>query len=76
MTKRREKSQQKKELLLKLAEAGEKRPNTGTAEGRALNNYTTRGGNSYDPAFDVTIRSLRGDWFRGQKVKTNAQAGS
>ena len=71
--KRSEKSQQKKEELIKLAEAGEKRPSTKSELGRALNNYTTRGGNSHDMKFEALIKSLRKDWFRNAESKSVAE---
>lgn len=66
---RKEKSAQMKEVLLKMAEAGDKRPSTKTPEGRALNNYTTVGGNSWDAGFSATIKEARKDWFRNTENK-------
>jgi len=57
-----------KATLLKMAQSGEKRPNTmETTLGRALSNYTSQVNRSYDAEFDKKIRALCPDWFRGRK---------
>jgi hypothetical protein len=62
-------SDSKKSLLLKMAVSGSPRPGQRAADskekvlGRALSQYTSQGGGSYDPIFDMEIRLAASHWF-------------
>lgn len=67
----KEKTQEKKKILLDMARKGLPRPSHDkTRLGQALSNYTRKSSHVYDPEFDKTIRTLRPDWFT---VQSNAR---
>ncbi len=57
-------SAKKKQELISLAKSGAKRPIRKTALGMALNSYTSKSSDCYDPEFDKLIKSLIPDWFK------------
>ena len=63
------KTDTKKEELLKLAKSGALRPNSKTSLGSALICYTNPPRNSYDAVFDKEIRILAPKWFENTANK-------
>lgn len=53
---------QNQNALLKLAKENAVRPKYNTALGKALTNYTTQSGHSFDAAFTRALFDLRPDW--------------
>lgn len=60
---------QKKEQILALAAAGEKRPASKTDLGYAVANYTNPKNGSYDAEFTSKLPT---SWFRTKKAKVEA----
>lgn len=53
----------KKDLLIKIAKNGKKKPGWNSSLGRAFKNYTTRSHICYCAKFTKTIKRIRPDWF-------------
>lgn len=54
---------EKKELLIKMAQNGEKRPSASSRLGQALINYTSKSTTAYDDLFDKKIKKIAPFWF-------------
>jgi len=53
-----------KEAILEIARNGGPRPSHKTKQGKALYNYISQSGDSFNQAFRAEITTLRPDWFR------------
>jgi hypothetical protein len=68
-----ETSTDKRNLLLRMAQNGEPRPDNDSKLGKTLQNYLKKTGGCYSPEFDAKIKSVRPDWFESTATKKKKQ---